>query len=178
MRGTLEATSLQRLAQRYSEGLLRYIQRFVADPDDAADVLQDVWLTVMLKGRSYSGSGPLLGWTVAITRNACLMYLRSPWQQRRQAWDEGGAFPESWSANGSTVGSPEADFFRKAFWADVTRALAHLAPRQQQVVTLRCIEGLSTRATACALGCGEGTVKRTLSRALYRLRTHLSHWRS
>lgn len=52
-------------------------------------------------------------------------------------------------------------------------ALATLTPRMRTVVVLRYWEDLSVEQTAALLGCSEGTVKSTSSKALAHLRAHL-----
>ena len=54
-------------------------------------------------------------------------------------------------------------------------ALARLTARQRAAVVLRYLADLSTADVAAALGCAEGTVKATVSRALRRLRIDLAH---
>ena len=62
---------------------------------------------------------------------------------------------------------------RRQVRAAVTGAIDRLAPKQRAVVTLRLIDGYSTRETAEILGVPEGTVLSRLSRALKKLQPHL-----
>jgi RNA polymerase sigma-70 factor (ECF subfamily) len=55
----------------------------------------------------------------------------------------------------------------------VRHAIDRLAPKQRAVVTLRLIDGYSTRETAEILGLPEGTVLSRLSRALKKLQPQL-----
>jgi RNA polymerase sigma-70 factor (ECF subfamily) len=55
----------------------------------------------------------------------------------------------------------------------VRNAIDRLAPKQRAVVTLRLIDGYSTRETAEILGLPEGTVLSRLSRALKKLQPDL-----
>lgn len=57
----------------------------------------------------------------------------------------------------------------------VDELLAPLAPRERQVIVLRCLSDLSEAATARELGLAVGTVKSTTARALAKLRAaHLT----
>jgi len=61
--------------------------------------------------------------------------------------------------------SPEASVVSEQRIGQLVLAAERLSPREHQVLVLRAIEGYSTKETATALECSEGTVKALLNRA-------------
>ena len=62
-------------------------------------------------------------------------------------------------------------------YADMAAAVRQLPRRQREAFILRMLEGLDVAETARAMGCGEGSVKTHLSRAMHTLRDQLENWR-
>ncbi|HWU75451.1 MAG TPA: RNA polymerase sigma factor [Rhodanobacter sp.] len=62
-------------------------------------------------------------------------------------------------------------------YADMATAVRRLPMRQREAFMLRMLEGLDVAETARAMGCGEGSVKTHLSRAMHSLRDQLEDWR-
>ena len=66
----------RKLVDAHSPRLLACARSFLADVDDARDIVQDVWVRAYEGRRSYSGTGSLLAWLLTICKNACLSAMR------------------------------------------------------------------------------------------------------
>ena len=108
------------------------------------------------------------------------------WQRRRtvrqrvMAWlpvnDESQAEPMS-TVPDPAGKRPEEQVALTGAMDALDAAIKRLAPRQQQALLLRTIEGLNVAETATAMGCTEGSVKTHYSRAVHALRSQLGdHW--
>lgn len=148
----------------YSPRLLAVARAFAEDADDAADILQDVWITAAKHAHSRPTNAPIAAWLYTVTLNAG--------RQRRRRRQARATLMRLWKhlitpAKGRTQ-SPkiEEEVLRAQLWRSVD-ALPRL---QREVVILRIVEDLSTADTARLLHRAEGTVKAALSQGLSKLR--------
>lgn len=152
---------------------LRTAEFAVGNRDDALDVVQDAMMEL---ARRYA-QRPASEWPplfYRILNNAILQFHRK--RRRRTRW-------LGWLETDDTIlnaiPDPGPDPERLAQQDDamgrLTHAMHRLPLRQRQVVMLRVWEGLDVADTAHAMGCGQGSVKTHLSRALAALRTQLEN---
>jgi RNA polymerase sigma-70 factor (ECF subfamily) len=149
--------------------LLRLCRLLLRDPEEAKDVVQDVFM------RAYevqAQSRPPSDWAAWLTRvaiNACHDRHRGGWWTRFRR--SSARIEEVPLAAGD---SSPAD---RALSAETSRHIwlvfRTLPDRQRQVFVLRFIEDLSTAEVAAALAIRPGSVKRHLFRAIRRLRVGL-----
>jgi RNA polymerase sigma-70 factor (ECF subfamily) len=149
--------------------------RFVKSEDDAADVVQEAYLSAFRAIDRFSGDARLSTWLHRIVVNAALMRLRSRRRRREESidellprFDETGHFsdpPSNWGACAEDL------LERKDARATVRAAIAKLPESYRTVLVLRDVEELDTEATAHALGVTANTVKVRLHRARQALRT-------
>jgi RNA polymerase sigma-70 factor (ECF subfamily) len=168
----------QRLIHVYSPLVFSWCRRAGLTPDDAADVMQDVWHAVSRaigRFRRSDESGTFRGWIWAITRNKLRDHFR---RQSGQAAAEGGstartrlqeipdAEPED-SADDPSGGS--AGLLRRA----VELIRGDFAEATFGAFWLTAVEGRTAAEAASALGVTVDVVYQAKSRVLRRLREEL-----
>src|SRR3954453_22860836 len=151
-------------------------RRMLADPDEAADATQEVYLRVMRSVLGFRGDAAFGTWLHRVAVNVCLTSLRKRSRARATGMVAGGtpfALPGADMQVAATGPAPDAAAVTADLVARSESALAALAEDARAVVVLRDIEGLSTREVAELLGVTETVVKVRLHRAHARLRAML-----
>ena len=149
-------------------------RRMLADPDEAADATQEVYLRVMRSVLGFRGESAFGTWLHRVTVNVCLTSLRKRSKARVAGMVAGAApfgLPGEEIELPSAGGAPEDLAITADLTARSEAALATLPEDARAVVVLRDIEGLSTKEVADLLGVTENVVKVRLHRAHARLRT-------
>jgi RNA polymerase sigma-70 factor (ECF subfamily) len=149
--------------------VLRLCQRLLADPDEAHDVTQEVFLKLH---EAVQQSDRQIAWAPWLTRvavNACHDRRRSGWWKwwRREHQEFVEAQVPARDPN------PEDQAISNQTRRHVWGALRDLSARQREVFVLRHLEGWSTEEVADKLGLSPGSVKRHLYRAVHSLRSIL-----
>ncbi len=162
-----DASSFRALVREHTGSVLRWVHRYANGPDEAEDLVQEVWHRVVVKGRGQRATGSFRGWLYTVTRNVCIDAVRSEATRRRA---ETAAALESVNAS-RNVDGPASLVLDSA--GEVRDALESLPPRQLETVTLRVLDGLTTRETAEVMECSPGTVKASLSQGLVNLKRRL-----
>lgn len=155
--------SWEDVAQRYGRKIYTFAYRLTGNPDDAADLVQEVLLRVR-KGLASYTPGSFEGWLWRITRNAFLDGVRK--KQRRPTQP----LPDH---DGSMLGaSPSPDEVLSAVRLsdDVQSALLKLPYDYREAVVLCDVVGLSYQEIADATDVPVGTVRSRIHRGRTMLR--------
>lgn len=160
-----DADLFRQLVECETPRLLGYALRLTRRTEDARELTQATWVRAFERRSSFSGSGSLFGWLMAIAHSLFHDGLRA--QRRESGVAAAMAAEDATCQQDSSPGPSTAD-------TRIAEAVGGLPPQQRQVVILRVLEGRSTRDTAVLLGIAEGTVKATLHSALGKLRSALS----
>lgn len=149
----------ERLYRRYARDVYRFALSVVRNPVEAEDVTQTAFLNAF---RAYArGERPERphSWLIAIAHNTIRSRYRS--RLRRPAEVPLDAAGE--------LASPVAE---RSDAVDVLRALGDLPAGQRDALTMRALEGRSTREIASALGVSVSAVESLVARGRRTLRRH------
>jgi RNA polymerase sigma-70 factor (ECF subfamily) len=152
------------LHRAHRQRVSRLCRVLLADPDEAADTVQDVF--ARLHEQLVKETRPMDwgAWLTRVAVNACRDRRRSGWWRW---WRERGTDD---SALPGALRTPEDEVIGRETQGRVWAAIAALPQRQREVFALRQLEGHSTDDVATMLGISAGSVKRHLFRAVTRLR--------
>lgn len=157
--------ALDELIRRYWTSLVRYAVSFVDRTDDAEGVVQEAFVRVWEKRRSWRPSGSVKGYVYRIVRNLCLHET-----ERRSVRDE---WSDRQSRRTRFSPSPEQILQQREVLSALREAIRNLPDRRREVFRLACLEGLSYREVADTMGIAVSTVANQMSSALDELREAL-----
>ncbi len=165
-----------RLVDAYSSPIYRLGLRMLGNPQDAEDVLQNTFLSVLTHISEFEGRSSLATWLYRIAANEALMLLRRKKPEVNledaESGDEAEDLKPTQFADWSAL--PEDQLLSGEGQKILDRAIQALPEPMRIVFLLRDVEGLSIRETAEALSLTETNVKTRLLRARLFLREQLS----
>jgi RNA polymerase sigma-70 factor, ECF subfamily len=147
--------------------------RFLENPADAEDAVQDALLSAYKHIDQFRGESQMSTWLTAIVSNSARMKLRQRARQSHVSIDDPiGESQEHTMADliADHRPSPEHECRNSELRARLTELATQLSPSLRKAFELRDLEGLSTSEAAHVLGVADGTVKAQLARARAKLR--------
>ena len=159
--------ALEELVRRTHRSVYTCALRLVGNPDDAADVTQDVYLRVVRKLGGFRHEASFSTWLNRVTTNVAMSTLK---RRTRRFAVEGAAVPAD---TRDPAPEPAERAESVALARHLERLVAELPEGQRQVLVLRDVYGQSTEEVANAMGLTPGAVKVRLFRARERLKAAL-----
>ncbi len=139
--------------------------RQVRDPHLAREITQAVFVILAQKAGRISEKTILTGWFFRTTRFAALAQMRAEAKRRRRELEV---------QMQSEFQSPAADEIWNQMSPLLDEALATLGEKDRQAVLLRFFENKSLAEVGNALGAGEDTARKRVSRALEKLNRYFA----
>jgi RNA polymerase sigma-70 factor (ECF subfamily) len=164
---------LQEVVSRHLPSLYRRAYRFVGDPHDAEDAVQDALLSAYKHLDQFKGNAKMTTWLTTIVTNCALTQLRRRPRQPHVSLDEPLNEGQDYCVSDKLTDakpSPEVECMNAELHGHLLRFVTELSPRLRKVIQLRHFEGHSTGEVAEMLGVAEGTVKAQVSRARLKLK--------
>lgn len=175
--------AFEHVVRTYGGRLLAVARRILGSEDDAADAVQDAFLSAFRGLDRFEGGAKLSTWLHRIAVNAALMKLRTRRRKPEQSIEtllpsflDDGHHQEAFASWSEPV---DRSIERREMRTAIREEIARLPETYRIVLVMRDIEGLDTDETARMLGISPNAVKIRLHRARQALRTLLApHFRS
>ncbi len=157
-----DRAALRTLYERHAPWLVLRLARRCADQGIVDEVVQDTFLAVWQRPRSWKGDGQVAAWIWGIAIRRLIDHLRRSSVRAR--------LPEP---DVAVALSAEEQLLVGVEYGDLGGALNRLSPELRAVVQATVLDGLTTREAARLLGIPTGTVKTRMMRAKPLLREAL-----
>ena len=154
------------LVKRYEKNVYNYCLRMVSNPDDAFDLMQDVFVGVFRGLSSFRGDSPFKGWLFRIAHYRCIEYYRR--KKPTQSLDD---VPEQ--VDESNEACPEQQHSLKQQNSKLLKAMQILPMNQKLVVELKFFQQCTFDDISQQLGISTNTAKSRLYSALDKLKDKL-----
>lgn len=168
--------AFESLVARFQQPVYNLVLRLIDDPNEAADVTQDVFLKVFRNVAAFRSESSLKTWVYRIAVNEA--HNRRRWFGRHRRPEVGMDLDENGRGYLDIVSdpgySPYDIMLHQEYQSAIERALAGLNPVFRSAVVLRDLEELSYEEIADVLDVSLGTVKSRILRGRECLRKALT----
>lgn len=156
-----DPSCLATLFERYHRGVYQFCLQITRHPAQSEDLVQDVFLKILRKAKSFRGEGSFKAWMFNIARNVTLDYVRKVKRQNHESIDDSimdQQLADNRSAERAAAASQKVQL--------VTQALAQLPAAAQEVIWLGRFEFDNYEELGHALACNSGTARVRMHRAM------------
>jgi len=153
--------AFERLMKKHSGRVYHIAIGILGNPDEAADVCQEVFLRFYRHIHGLRAEKNIMAWLRRVTINRCYDSLKAR-KRRREVGED--------AREGETAGSESHDPLLRR---DINRGLETLSPRERAALVLTCQQGYSSAEAAAAMGCRAATVRVLTLRAREKMRSIL-----
>jgi RNA polymerase sigma-70 factor (ECF subfamily) len=161
------------LAEAHERRIYSLAFHYCRDYQDAEDLSQDVWLKAYAAISTFRYESGFYTWLRKIMINCFLNHRRSKSFSRRGEIDSTPIEDYAVENEKPAAASMETTLDNRLVVAKVRQALSEVTPQQRLIFLLKHEEGMTYEEISRALGCSTGTVKKSVSRTVTRLRQQL-----
>ena len=157
----MQKENYEKAVSNYAEDIYRMAFSMVQAKEDAEDILQNVFMKLLMHQKEFNYSDHLRRWLIRVAINECNSLWTSSWRKRVELKE----FSERDMAGNES--------FYNSEYEDLYTAMRTLPPKLRIVIHLFYYEEYSTREIASLLHILEATVRTRLSRARKLLKIQL-----
>ena len=163
------------LAQAYERRIYSLALHYSRERYDAEDLSQEVWLKAFAALSMFRFESSFYTWLRRITINCFLNHRRAKSYRWHSQTSESASSEDLAITNdaGSQARVLESTLQNQLVVEKVMQALAAVTPQQRLVFLLKHQEGMTYEEISKELGCSTGTVKKSVSRTIAKLREEL-----
>ena len=178
-----EPMAAERLVSVYGDRAYRLATRITGNAEDAQEVVQDAFWTVIRKIDTFRAESAFGSWLYRIVANAAYQSLRRRQNHRHEVsldevlpqFDDRGRHAEPVADWSQTATDPAV---QTELRTTLKAAIDELPAAYRAIMVLRDVEGRSTAEIAEALGVSIAVVKTRAHRARLFLRKRLDEWQT
>ena len=177
--GAGDEDAMMELVRRFGGELYRVALRVTGRREDAEEAVQDAFLQVLRKARTFEGRAAVRTWIYSIALNAARMRRRS---QARHTEREVATIEDYFRDDGAyreqviSFALPDQGVLSDEARATIAAALGKIPALDRTIVVLADQEDMTAREISAVLGLTEPAVKSRLHRARMALRGYLADY--
>ena len=172
-----DAAAFEELIDRHQSKIIRFMRGWVATPEQAEDLAQDVFLRVYKARKSYVPTAKFTTWLYRIAHNIASNHIRDSSHRKEFQLTGDGVSSESLSLEHLAVApsgfQPTRNMDRSERSNFILQAIQALGDRQRTAIMLSKFESMSYQEIADTMGLSVQAVKSLLSRARVNLKLML-----
>jgi RNA polymerase sigma-70 factor (ECF subfamily) len=169
-----DVAAFNRLVLRWEKPIYNLSLRMLADPDDADDATQEVFLSAFRNIRRFRHDARFSTWLYRIAVNHCISRLRRRPPGAHYSLDDRSETAGPILDQLPARHSQEREMLVEESRSRVRRALEHLTPEQRAVVELKFFQELTFEEIAGVVQVPLSTIKSRLYSGLELLKTRLA----
>ncbi len=150
-----DAQAQKYLWDKYAHTFLAIAYRYAGNYDVANDMLQEGFIRIFEKLKTFENKGSLEGWMKRVLVTTCLNYLR-----KHKKWKT-----EPMELVSGTAVQMDAEIMQKMDTDELLSAIEQLPENSRCVLNMHAIEGFSYKEMAAMLGSNEATLRVYYNRA-------------
>lgn len=176
--GRGDSHAFRALYLRYHEKLHRYLLRLASHADEAEEVFQEVWISIIRGRERYEPRAPFAAWLFSIAHRRATDRWRELGRHAPDAHHRADGDADAWEELLPPVTlTPERSSGNEALGQALLDAIQQLPLPQREAFLMKAEGDLSLEDIATATGVSRETVKSRLRYAQNRLRAALEEWR-